>query len=593
MTAYIIPLVVYGCIDGIWLLGLNLELGMAGIFDFGYVLFFGLGAYIASVMSMGPANSPSVKLLSETYLFGASFPFPLPWLVALIIGGLLAWLIGMSVVRRLRGDYLAFALLAVGQGIWNIVGNNVSLFNGYTGLLEIPRPWTASSTAELQDIPFLLSVVVLFSLSLLFSQCILHSPFGRTVRAVRDREEAAQTLGKNPLRFRLSAYVCGACLAALAGALLAEYLTVWAPSAWTVNETFIALAALVIGGRGNTWGTLLGAFLVPVGFFEAVQFLPLSLDPEKVAALQWIVIGLLLLLFLWFRPQGLLPESGKRVGQSRKKLQRAPVQPTAPLASRSPIFSEPSSGVALRCLDVGYTFGGIKAVYGASFSLDYGHLLGLIGPNGAGKSTLLHCLTGKLLPAQGQVFLEGTEITAWSSDKRARQGLLRTFQLTSVFAHLTVMDNLLVAVRGQRGEQVWSAILDRWRWSRDEQKSRTKASLLLEQIGLSHLQNAPAQTLSGGEKRLLELVRALMASPKVLLLDEPFVGLSLHMVERVISLLKELQQQGVAILLIEHEPDIVARLCDQVIVMEKGTPIAKGTYQEVLNREAVQQSFIN
>lgn len=313
MTYYLTTLLVYFLNDAIWVLGLNIQMGIAGIVNLGYVLFFGLGAYVASVVTLGPASGPIPTALNEQYVLGMSLPFPLPWLAALLTGGTMAVLVGALVVRRLRGDYLAVVTLALAQIAWLLVSGNVQLFNGNTGLIAIPRPGANPADLVGSNMTFALIEAMFFALTLWFAQSLLHSPLGRTLRAIRDNEAAAAALGKDVARMRLIAFVCGACVSALAGALLAEYLTVWSPGSWTYVETFTAVAALIVGGCGNNWGAVLGALLVPVVIFEGVRFLPdIGGNSGLNDALAWVAIGILALLFLWFRPQGILPERPSR-----------------------------------------------------------------------------------------------------------------------------------------------------------------------------------------------------------------------------------------------------------------------------------------
>lgn len=308
MLFYLVTILVYFFDDAIWIMGLNLQMGMAGIVNLGYVLFLGIGGYIAAVLTMGPSSAA----LGQTYILGMKLPFPVPWIASMVAVGALAFLIGFVVLRRMRGDYLAVVTLAIMEVLWTVVGNDIHLFNGDNGITLIPQPWSgafgANSTAY--TFFFLALMAVFCALTYWFSHSYLHSPLGRATRAVRENENAAAALGKNPYGLRMIAFIAGACLSALAGALLVEYITVWIPSAWAYVESFTAICALIVGGRGNNKGAVLGALLVPVLFSEVTRFIPpLFGNPNLTDALQWIAIGLLVLLFLWFRPQGVIPES--------------------------------------------------------------------------------------------------------------------------------------------------------------------------------------------------------------------------------------------------------------------------------------------
>ena len=311
MLFYLMTVVVYFFDDAIWIMGLNLQMGMAGIVNLGYVLFLGIGGYIAAILTLGPAT----PALNETYILGAKLPFPIPWIAAMVVIGALAYLIGYVVLRRMRGDYLAVVTLAIMEVVWTIVGNDTHLFNGDNGITLIPQPWSGifGQNTTAYSFFFLALMAAFAVLTYWFAHSYLHSPLGRATRAVRENEAAASALGKNPFAMRMTAFVAGACLSALAGALLVEYITVWIPSAWAYVESFTAICALIVGGRGNNKGAVLGALLVPVLFSEVTRFLPpLFGNPNLTDALQWIAIGLLVLAFLWFRPQGVIPEAKAR-----------------------------------------------------------------------------------------------------------------------------------------------------------------------------------------------------------------------------------------------------------------------------------------
>ncbi len=599
MIGYFITLLAYFLDDAIWIIGLNLQLGMAGIFNLGYIMFFGLGAYLASVFTLGPANNPLAQALNEHYILGTTLIFPFPWLITIVVCGILALFVGILIFRRIHGEYLAIVTFAIAQMCWNLVASNVSLFNGYQGLVEIPRPGASivGSIGTQSTLLFLLLEFACFLLTLWFAQSLVRSPFGRTLRAVRENEDAAAALGKNVFLMRTTAFVCGACISALAGALLAEYITVWAPSSWTYTETFVAIAALIIGGRGNNWGAILGAFLVPLAFFEIVQYLPaIGNNAEVTAALQWVCIGILLLACLWFRPQGMLPEKPKR-WKSRELHTALPDEgDTAPPSITKEAVSPPDTSeedIFLSCQDVRHSFGGVQALDGASLQVRKGSITALIGPNGAGKSTLLNSIVGALTPQSGNIHFNGSDITRHSAYRTARHGLIRTFQKSSEFSRLTVLENMLVAAQNQPGERLASALFRRRSWKQAEKCQLKRAYELLKRCDLAPQANEYASALSGGQKRLLELARALMASPTMLVLDEPMTGISPVIVEQLIDLLLHLNAEGITLLIVEHDLSIVERLCNQVIVMAQGKVLAEGTLQEMRANEQVVHAYLS
>jgi neutral amino acid transport system ATP-binding protein len=233
-------------------------------------------------------------------------------------------------------------------------------------------------------------------------------------------------------------------------------------------------------------------------------------------------------------------------------------------------------------------FGGVRAVDGATFAVGRGTITGLIGPNGAGKSTVAGVIAGFLSPTRGRVAFDGEDITGWPAHRVARRGLVRTFQLSAECPRLTVLENLLIAAPGIDGTTPAGSLLGRRRWRRSEQLAVDAARELLHGFGLADAEDAYAGELSGGQKRLLEIMRGLMARPSLLLLDEPFAGVNPTLSLEVQRLLEELRDAGLTIVLIEHELGAVERLCERIVVMALGRVIAEGTMQELrANREVV------
>ena len=238
------------------------------------------------------------------------------------------------------------------------------------------------------------------------------------------------------------------------------------------------------------------------------------------------------------------------------------------------------------------SFGGNVAVDGVSLTVEKATLVGLVGPNGAGKSTLGNLLCGTLAPDSGQILLEGVRVDSLQAHRRARLGLARTFQLSSEFQRLTVLENLLVAGSLRQHSNWWQSIVARRSWQQVEAQQVERSRHLLSEFELTHHENSYAGELSGGQRRLVEIARALMGEPKVLLLDEPMAGLSPHMVTRVAEHLRRLRERGLALLLVEHNVGVVASLSDRIIVMSQGRVIVEGRSDDVLANEEVQAIYV-
>jgi ABC-type branched-subunit amino acid transport system permease subunit len=218
--------------------------------------------------------------------------------------------VGAITLRRLRSDYQAVVMLVVALIASSVATNAVWLFNGEAGLSLIPKPLESTIGASLVGYQwFYVGLTAAFCLIVLFVVYrITGSPFGRSLRAMRDNPEAAAALGKNVAALRIRAFVIGGAIAATSGALLVGFISAWSPGSWDYQETFVFFTAILVGGLGNNAGAALGAFLVPVAFFEASRFLPSIGTTGLIEALRWVAVGALTLLFLWFWPQGLLRE---------------------------------------------------------------------------------------------------------------------------------------------------------------------------------------------------------------------------------------------------------------------------------------------
>jgi branched-chain amino acid transport system ATP-binding protein len=242
--------------------------------------------------------------------------------------------------------------------------------------------------------------------------------------------------------------------------------------------------------------------------------------------------------------------------------------------------------------DVHRHFEGLHAVDGVSIEVAQGKITGLIGPNGAGKSTFMAVLAGTLPATAGKIVFDGTEITNAPAYQRARRGLVRTFQLPSEFARLTVLENLLVAAPDNRGDTLFGAIMGRRYWIADERRLVERARALLDRFGMSAKESDYAGNMSGGQKRLIEIMRALMLRPRLLLLDEPMSGVHPKIVLEIQHYLEDLRAEGFTILMVEHELHMVERLCDTVVVMAQGKVIGSGTMSSLRKQREIVDAYL-
>jgi ABC-type branched-subunit amino acid transport system ATPase component len=377
--------------------------------------------------------------------------------------------------------------------------------------------------------------------------CLARSRWGAAMRAVRDTEAAAESIGLNPVGTKTAAFTLSAVCAGIAGALFASLSGFVTPSTFAFSQSILFVLAVVIGGAGTVAGPLAGAAIV-------------VLLPEVLAGLaeyRLLFFGGLLLAVLWVAPDGVVGAVGRLV--SRKKQVRT-AKSAAPLAPRF------RSG--LKVENLGITFGGVKAVQEVSFEAAPGQVTSLIGPNGAGKTTVLNMLGGFYRPQAGTIRLGEAQIQGQAAWRIARAGVARTYQTTQLFASMTVAENLSIA----------SAAGD--------------AEPLAAFVGYAGSLDAKASELPHVDKRLVEIARALATRPAVLLLDEPAAGLSREDKGRLAQLLRRIADSGVAVVLVEHDMAVVMGISDRVVVLDAGMRIAAGTPLEVQRDPAVRKAYL-
>jgi ABC-type branched-subunit amino acid transport system permease subunit len=320
---YIATLLIYIGVDIIASWALNLQYGVTGILNFGFIIFQAAGAYTAAVLTLGPATPTGF----QQYFGGAHLPFPLPILAAAVVGGGLSLIVGSVTLPRIRPDYQAMVLLVVALMASTIVTNASGVLNGANGLSLVPKPLAVMLRLNPYGVHYewvFVGVVAVVCGAVYF---VIHritgSPLGRVLRAIRDDERSVEALGRNTTALKMVALIVGGALAAVSGALLVEFISAWSPASWTFPETFSFFAAVIVGGSGNNLGVMVGAIVIPVGSIEASRFVPHFGSPALIGSLQWIVAAGILLVFLWFWPAGLIPER-KRHFRRLSEPRRAP-----------------------------------------------------------------------------------------------------------------------------------------------------------------------------------------------------------------------------------------------------------------------------
>jgi ABC-type branched-subunit amino acid transport system ATPase component/ABC-type branched-subunit amino acid transport system permease subunit len=599
IQSYAATLLVYLGVNAIACWGLNLQFGVGGVMNFAFILYQAMGAYITAVLTL-PSASTAVD---QRYILGLNLPWPLPLAGAAVGGAMLALAVGSFALRPRRRDFQATVMLVVSIIAATLVTTEQGWFNGNQGLFGIPQPFAGTLSLGITgyDWFFVAVTLAVAVLVLVFTGLLTSAPWARRLRAMRENPEAAESLGVHVHAESLKVYVIGGTIAAVSGGLLVEFIGAWSPAAWGTGETFIFFVAVIVGGLGNNFGAFFGAFLVLGVFLELPTYLPQLSNTNIEESLQSAAIGVLILAFLWWRPQGMFPERKRNLSRAIPAGARAvavteAAGPVPDGKKEHSLQREPDSGTAaagtLSVRDLSRGFGGVQAVDGLSFDLAPGQVTGLIGPNGAGKSTALKLIAGAIAPSSGEVLVDGVNVAGWPAHKVARLGVIRTFQHTSEFGRLTVLENLLTAAPDQPGDTFGGALLGR-RHARDRQRELlAKAWALLADFQLTAAADSYAGQLSGGQRRLVEIMRALMAQPRILLLDEPMAGVNPTLRLVIEEHLQRLRDGGLTMLMVEHELGSVERVCDSVIVMAQGRVLATGTMAELRRNEEVLSAYL-
>jgi len=543
-------------------LGLVLLTGVAGLTSFGQAAFVGLGAYSAAYLTLTYGVSPWL-----TVWIGLAFTA-----VAALV---LAW-----VTLRMSGHYLPLATIAWGLSLFYLLGN-LDFLGKYDGLLGIPALDFLGKPLNTGRSFFYLLWTLVF-LAAIGMTHLLDSRTGRAMRAVKGGSTMAEAMGVDTFRVKVTAFVLAALLASVSGWLFAHFQRTVNPSPFGLNMGIEYLFMAVLGGIGHVWGALVGAGVVQILKDQLQVLLPKLMGNS--GNYEVIVFGVLLVLMLQYARDGLWSFVDSFLPRRRRKVDWLAAPPL-------PTRDRPAHGeVVLDVREARKEFGGLVAVNDVSFEVRAGEILGLIGPNGAGKSTTFNLVTGVLPATRGQVTLLGKRIDSLASRRIARLGVARTFQHVKMIPGMTVLENVALGahLRGRHGVPAAMLRLDR----AEERGLMREAERQLQRIGMGELMHEQAGNLALGQQRLMEIARALAADPILLLLDEPAAGLRLKEKEGLADVLRQLRGEGLSILLVEHDMDLVMGLVDRVVVMEFGTKLIDGTPEVVQASPAVRAAYL-
>ena len=556
-------------------LGLVLLTGVGGMTSFGQAAFVGLGAYTTAYLTT------TEQLPAWLAWTGGS-----PWL-ALLVGIVLT--VGVALILgaltlKLSGHYLPLGTIAWGISLYYLFGT-VDGLGGQTGISDLPALSLFGISLDKGEKMFYLIWAVLL-VAMLVTQNLLNSREGRAIRALKGGQVMAESMGVDTFRAKLAIFVISALFAAVSGWLYAHTQRFVNPTPFGLNMGIDYLFMALIGGVGNVWGALLGAGILTLLKQWLQDWLPALFGSQ--GNYETIVFGLLIVLLMQRVPGGLWPLLAKWLplaGRSRRAV--VADEPGAPLPRRE----LPKAGeLILEARQVTRRFGGLVANSEMDLSLHAGEILALIGPNGAGKSTMFNQLSGVDVPTAGDVIFLGERINGVPSRRIARMGMSRTFQHVKLLPGMTVLENVAIGahLRGNSGIFASAFHLER----SEEVNLLAEARRQLERVGLGEYLYEDASSLALGQQRILEIARALCADPCLLLLDEPAAGLRHKEKQALADLLRKLRDEGMAILLVEHDMDFVMGLVDRITVMEFGSKIAEGLPDAIQSNPAVLEAYL-
>lgn len=550
--------------------------GAAGLPSVGHAALLGAGVYAAVAVAEHSALGMEGELLA-----GAA------------VGALIGAVIGLPSLR-IGSLYLAIATLALCVVAQQIFYEWEELTGGGAGV-QVEPPVLFGT--EYTPLGLLYIALAVLAGCLLFARNLLRGRDGRAWHALRTSPMAAAGVGVGVGGRKVGAFVASGAMVGCAGVLYAHAVNYVSPEDFTVQLSILTLVVAIIGGQRYLWGAALGAI-----FVEGVpEFL------RQAGEFQYVIFGAVFVLVMLFFPDGFAGgvaalwrryAPGRRDPGAEVAVELAPAAAVveAELAQSTAATAPDDGGAGGASLDISglrIAFGGVTAVDGVSLEIPPGSVVGLVGPNGAGKTTLLNAVSGFVPVTAGAIAVEGRELRPSRPSERWAHGVGRTFQNLSLHTGLTVLDHLLIGQHAIAGYGTTSQLLRLPGFVRGERRLRARAKEIADELGLAELLDQPVENLPYGIQKRVDVARALVAAPRLLLLDEPAAGLTPDegddLVGRVLVLAR---RSGATVLLVEHNIELVMRVADRIVALNFGRVIADGVPDVVRRQDDFVEAYL-
>jgi branched-chain amino acid transport system permease protein len=543
-------LLTLAAIWGVATLGLGLVLGAAGQISLCQASFVLVGAYMYGAVSVSWHGPTLLALIASAAAGGAAT-------------------ILVSPVLRARGYYLALATTALSLLADQVATTANWIPGGVAGLSSIPSlkigPLNINTETSYLWLTILLIAVIMIAIHLRYGV----GKVRRAIQALHHDEGLLAGFGGSPSLLKLNVFVVGGVLAGLAGGLYAGNYNFVSDQGFGLQESFALALAVMIGGSGRLMGAVLGAIVYEMSY---------TILPSSLADYRFAFLGAIVIATMHFFPRGLMPSREDFKGWIPTVRRR----PAKIESDREHHELDPLEPLGLEVRNLNKQFGALRAVSDLSLRISPGKLTALIGPNGAGKTTLLDLIAGEQPVTSGSIAVGEVDVTHRGRVGRARMGIARTYQRVRLVPSLNVLDNVLLGVD--------QAARHDGRTSEAERRRRAESAL--EDVGMGHRWDMSVAVLPFGERRLVEMARAIASRPRLVLLDEPSSGLNDAEIEAFAQVIRRLQQTGCTIILVEHNLPFVRSLAEDIIALDFGRLLAHGPTEEVFGLPAFQEAYV-